>query len=97
MAYPTQSSVVSIQVLFVAAPSPLLEGGLIFVGLSVLLLFHFRLPRADVICARWWRIWGTGVLVYAGASRYGSWVKVVLVLKFSGISALGKALSMHEQ
>ena len=45
----------------------------------------------------WWRIWGTDVLVYAGASRYGSWVKVVLVLKFSGISALGGAMPMHEQ
>ena len=61
----------------------------------VVVSFSVAKGRRDL--SRWWRIWGTGVLVYAGASRCGAWVKVVLVLKLSGISALGKALPMHEQ
>ena len=45
----------------------------------------------------WWRIWRTDVLVRAGRQGMDLGVGVVFVLKFSGISALDKALPTHEQ
>ena len=52
MAYPTQSSIFSIQFLFILVPSPLRGEADVCRPLGFL-LFLFRLPRAEVICARW--------------------------------------------